>query len=44
MGPFNYNPAEVRAWLATRYGEVKHPTAKPAEPKAAAIKPEETKS
>src|SRR5438309_699180 len=30
MGPFNYNPAEVRAWLASRYGEVKHPEAKPA--------------
>jgi iodothyronine deiodinase-like protein len=30
MGPFNYKPAEVRAWLATRYGEVKHPEAKPA--------------
>ncbi len=39
MGPFNYNPAEVRAWLATRYGEVKHPEAKPAEPR-----PEEKKS
>ncbi len=25
MGPFNYNPKEVRAWLAARYGEVKHP-------------------
>jgi len=25
MGPFNYNPAEVRGWLAARYGEVKHP-------------------
>jgi Iodothyronine deiodinase len=24
MGPFNYNPAEVRGWLAARYGEVKH--------------------
>ena len=30
MGPFNYNRAEVRAWLATRYGEVKHPETKPA--------------
>ena len=28
MGPFNYNPAEVRAWLASRNGEVKHPDAK----------------
>jgi type I thyroxine 5'-deiodinase len=24
-GPFKYDPEEVRAWLATRYGEVKHP-------------------
>ena len=24
MGPFNYNPTELRAWLAARYGEVKH--------------------
>ena len=31
MGPFNYKPAEVRAWLAARYGEVKHPEAKPDE-------------
>jgi len=30
MGPFNYHPVEVRAWLASRYGEVKHPEAKPA--------------
>jgi len=26
MGPFNYNPAEVRKWLAARYGAVKHDT------------------
>jgi hypothetical protein len=26
MGPFNYNPAEVREWLAARYGAVKHET------------------
>jgi Iodothyronine deiodinase len=25
MGPFNYKPAEVRAWLAERYGQVKTP-------------------
>jgi hypothetical protein len=31
MGPFNYNPAEVRSWLAARYGEVKHPETKPAD-------------
>jgi hypothetical protein len=24
MGPFNYHPAEVREWLAARYGAVKH--------------------
>ena len=24
-GPFKYDPKEVRAWLAQRYGEVKHP-------------------
>lgn len=26
-GPFKYDPKEVRAWLAARYGEVKHPDA-----------------
>jgi hypothetical protein len=24
MGPFDYKPAEVRDWLAARYGVVKH--------------------
>ena len=24
MGPFNYKPAEVRDWLAAKYGAVKH--------------------
>jgi hypothetical protein len=24
-GPFKYDPKEVRAWLAQRFGEVKHP-------------------
>lgn len=24
MGPFDYKPEEVRAWLAGQYGEVKH--------------------
>jgi len=24
-GPFKYDPKEVRAWLAERYGQVKHP-------------------
>ena len=26
-GPFKYNPAEVREWLAARYGAVEHPAA-----------------
>jgi iodothyronine deiodinase-like protein len=30
MGPFNYYPAEVRAWLAARYGEVIPPKPEPA--------------
>ena len=32
MGPFNYKPAEVRDWLAAKYGAVKHetPAASPA--------------
>ena len=30
MGPFGYEPKEVRLWLAKRFGEVKHPEAKPA--------------
>jgi Iodothyronine deiodinase len=34
MGPFNYNPSEVREWLAARYGAVKHET--PKSPAAAA--------
>jgi hypothetical protein len=35
MGPFNYYPAEVRAWLAARYGEVvpPKPEAAPSSPK-----------
>jgi hypothetical protein len=28
-GPFKYDPKEVRAWLAKRYGEVKHPEPAP---------------
>jgi hypothetical protein len=42
-GPFKYNPKEVRDWLASRYGEVKHPEAKPAEkaPEKSAARPEE---
>jgi type I thyroxine 5'-deiodinase len=26
MGPFKYNPAEVREWLAAKFGAVEHPT------------------
>ena len=33
MGPFNYNPSEVRAWLAARYGQVKHTETLPPEQK-----------
>jgi hypothetical protein len=33
-GPFKYNPKEVRAWLAQRYGEVKLPEAATAEKKS----------
>jgi len=29
MGPFHYDPAEVRAWLAQRFGAVKHDTPTP---------------
>jgi hypothetical protein len=37
MGPFHYDPAEVRAWLAQRFGPVKHDT--PASSAAAASRP-----
>lgn len=30
-GPFKYDPKEIRAWLAARYGEVTHPEPKPAD-------------
>ncbi len=29
MGPFHYKPAEVREWLAARYGALKHEAPKP---------------
>lgn len=29
MGPFHYEPKEVRGWLARRYGEVKKPEPAP---------------
>jgi Iodothyronine deiodinase len=39
MGPFNYNPAEVREWLAARYGAVRHETPKaPADARPASSK------
>jgi hypothetical protein len=50
MGPFHYDPKEVRAWLAARYGELKHPEEskdqKPADKPAEkpADKPESPKS
>src|SRR6266436_1721301 len=25
MGPFNYNPTELRQWLAAKFGAVEHP-------------------
>lgn len=37
MGPFHYDPKEVRTWLAARYGEVKHeekPETKPEDKKS----------
>ena len=35
-GPFNYDPKEVRAWLAARYGESKHPEPAPSSVPASA--------
>ena len=35
MGPFKYDPKEVRAWLAARYGEVKHDATPSVAPAAA---------
>ena len=42
MGPFHYDPKEVRTWLAARYGEVKHeekPETKPEDKKTDDKKP-----
>ena len=36
MGPFHYKPAEVREWLAKRYGAVKHEGQTAAAPASAA--------
>jgi Iodothyronine deiodinase len=44
MGPFHYDPKEVRTWLAARYGEVKHeekPATKPEDKKTDDKKPAE---
>ncbi len=32
MGPFHYDPNEVRAWLTAHYGEVKHDSPAPTAP------------
>ena len=39
MGPFNYKPAEVRDWLAAKYGVVKHETPAAAAPLDATVTP-----
>ena len=39
-GPFKYYPQEVRAWLAARYGEVKHPEKDSTKPGAAPATPD----
>ena len=36
MGPFHYKPAEVREWLAAKYGAVKHEAQTTAAPASAA--------
>lgn len=36
MGPFHYKPAEVREWLAAKYGRVKHEALATAAPVSAA--------
>ncbi len=35
MGPFDYKPAEARAWLAARFGAVAHPQPASTQPGAA---------
>jgi hypothetical protein len=41
MGPFKYNPGEVRDWLAAKFGAVEHPsrpaTVEPAAPRRPAV-------
>ena len=36
MGPFHYKPAEVREWLAAKYGQVRHEALTTAAPVSAA--------
>lgn len=43
MGPFYYDPKEVRAWLSKRFGEVKHPEPPPAATPAPPTTPAEVK-
>jgi hypothetical protein len=44
MGPFNYDPAEVRAWLASHYGDKSHPEKAAPDGKEPDKKSEEKKS
>jgi hypothetical protein len=39
MGPFDYHPAEARAWLASKFGEVKHDPQAKTDPPATAPAP-----
>src|SRR5580658_6399525 len=39
MGPFHYDPEEVRAWLASRYGAVAHPATPTTPPNPTATPP-----
>ena len=38
MGPFHYKPAEVREWLAAKYGRVKHEVQTPGAPTSASAR------
>ena len=42
MGPFQYKPAEVREWLAAKYGAVKHEAQTAAAPASVASAPTST--
>ena len=43
MGPFHYDPKELRGWLSARYGEVKHDDPKPDDKKPEDKKPDGAK-